>query len=284
MDPSSFYPIISGMLGGAASAGFFKGPVKTFEDWWYVNYGHAHDVRAEMLQAKKKHEIELYKNELLEEVVKIEPENVKEPDLKILGPSLEASRYYIEEPELRRMFAKLVSGSMDISKEDIIHSSYVEIIKQLTSLDAENLVCISKNSGCPIAEIRKVYCNGKYEGNYEISGTNLFIDNPNETNQTKLGASLENLRRLGLATISYNERKVEEYFYDGFKTLEEYHTAAKEIEHKNSFFENVREEKNGVSVVGEMPDVFKHTITGPEIIPGLIRLTPFGKNFCATCL
>lgn len=173
------------MLGGASSAGFFRGPVKTFEDWWYVNYGHTTDLRAEMLRAKKEHEVELYKNEIFEEAVKIEPENVNEPDLKILGPSLEASRYYIEEPDLRKMFARLVAGSMDVSKEEIIHSSYVEIIKQLTTLDAENLVCISKNAGCPIAEIRKVYTNGKYEGNYEISGTNLFIDNLNETNQTR---------------------------------------------------------------------------------------------------
>jgi len=33
MDPSSFFPILSGMLGGAASAGVFKGPIQTVEDW-----------------------------------------------------------------------------------------------------------------------------------------------------------------------------------------------------------------------------------------------------------
>lgn len=284
MDPSSFFPILQGMLGGAVSAGTFKGPIKTLEDWWYVNFGHTIDTRAEMLRIKKEHEIELYKTELLEEFVKIEPNDVKEPDLKILGPSLEASRYYIEEPELRKMFAKLVSGSMDISKEDIIHSSYVEVIKQLTTLDAENLVYISKNSGSPIAEIRNKFTNGKYEGNYEIMRTNLFIDNPNEQNQTKLGASLENLRRLGLANISYTEHKIEQYFYDGFKSLDEFHAAKKEVENKNSFFKDAREGTNGVSIIGDTPELFKHNIIGPEIIQGIIKLTPFGKNFCATCL
>ena len=50
-----------------------------------------------MLRAKQHANIEAYKNQLLKEASSINPENLKEPELKILGPALEASKYYIDE-------------------------------------------------------------------------------------------------------------------------------------------------------------------------------------------
>lgn len=283
-------PIITNYLmtfgAGFATAAFSKakGPGQALDDvMTIVGFDRLHEV-ADRKRAKRELNMQLYKDSIAQKIVAIPEENLKEPPLSIVGPALEASKYYIEEEELREMFAKLISGSMDSSKDDIIHSSYVDVIKQLTRLDAENLVYISKSSGSPIAEIRNKFTNGKYEGNYEIMRTNLFIDNPNEKNQTKLGASLENLRRLGLANISYSERKIEQYFYDGFESLDEFHTAKNVVELKKSFFRDAREGINGVTFTGDTPELFKHSIIGPELIYGIIKLTPFGKNFYATCL
>ena len=134
-----FYPIISGALGGAASSGLFKGPIQTLQDWWYVNYGYNISTQAALLKGKQDAAVEQLKNDILKEAASIPPENVQQPNLKILGPSLEASRYYIEEEELRKMFAKIIASSLDNRKNNTIHTSFVEIIKQLDTLDSRIL-------------------------------------------------------------------------------------------------------------------------------------------------
>ena len=67
--------------------------------------------------AKNEIDVENLRNSTLQEVATIPPENIQEPPLKILGPALEASKYYIEEEELRSMFAKILSSSFDNRKK-----------------------------------------------------------------------------------------------------------------------------------------------------------------------
>src|SRR5699024_5358920 len=96
----SFLPIVYGALGGAASAGVFKGPIQTLEDWWYVNFGYEQSTKRAKLVAKQEANIEKLKEEILDNAIEINPNDVQEPQLKILGPALEASKYYIEEDEI----------------------------------------------------------------------------------------------------------------------------------------------------------------------------------------
>ena len=91
----------------------FAGPIQTLQDWWYINYGHNVSNQAALLRAKNEIDVENLRNSTLQEVATIPPENIQEPPLKILGPALEASKYYIEEEELRSMFAKILSSSFD---------------------------------------------------------------------------------------------------------------------------------------------------------------------------
>lgn len=278
MDPSSFLPIISGFLGGAASAGVFKGPIQTVEDWWYISFGQQMNEQAEKLRVKQQIDIDLFKNDLLQEASKINPNNVQEPQLKILGPSLEASKYYIEEEALRSMFAKLIASSMDSSKESIVHSSFVEIIKQLTPLDAENLLSIYKmGSRNTVCKLRINYSTGGFETRYK----NIYIGNPNVIDQSAIGPSLDNLVRLGLVVITYDEYSIKEAAYDSFYKISEYTILEEELLSKNKHYDNLKlmSENNPEIDISKIP-----TLSGPEMIKGLIDITPFGKNFCATCL
>lgn len=292
MDSQSFLPIIQGFLGGAISAGVFKGPIKSLEDWWYVSYGHDLSEQASMLRQRQEVNVEAYKTEILKEVAKIDPNHVKEPELKILGPSLEASKYYVEDEPLRIMFAKLIASSMDESKENTIHSSYVEIIKQMAPLDAENLLCIHKNGDADmIARIKIPNSNG----GHVIRHTNLYLGNPNEKKQKLISPSLDNLTRLGSIDIDYNTFYRDKTKYEVFKNTEEYFDAEKFVSMKNEELnqlkeraENLRKEmfkqKNiipptPISEFANMP-----TLSTPEIVNGYISITPYGKNFCATCL
>ena len=174
MDPNQFQdflPLVTGFLGGATSAGVFAGPIQTLQDWWYINYGHNASNRAALLRAKNEIDVENLRNSTLQQVATIPPENVQEPPLKILGPALEASKYYIEEEELRSMFAKILASSFDDRKNSIIHPSFVEIIKQLDVTDARILQFLKEQNhatGSPIPIIcalllkNKILCHFNY--------------------------------------------------------------------------------------------------------------------------
>ena len=72
--------------------------------------------------------------------------------MSILGPALEASKFYIEEEDIREIFASLLAASFDSSKSSLLHHSFVEIIKQLSPLDARNLKFIAQKQRCPVAK------------------------------------------------------------------------------------------------------------------------------------
>lgn len=131
-----FISMISGAIGGAVSAGVFKGPVQTLQDWWYINFGYTLSEKAAFLQEQQKINVEMFRDSTLKKIAQISPEKIQEPKLYILGPALEASRYFIEEEVLREMFANLIASSMDKDMDNIIHPSYVEVIKQLSPQDA----------------------------------------------------------------------------------------------------------------------------------------------------
>lgn len=278
MSNGSIWATFSGIIGGATAAGAFRGPINTFEDWWYVNYGHDISEQAAKRRALQDINVELYKSEILNELIKISPENIKQPDLKILGPSLEASKYYVEDEPLRIMFAKLIAGSMDTSKDNSVHPSFVEIIKQMNPLDADNMLKIHMNNNeDSICEIKANFSTGGFQKLY----TNVYLGNPNQRNQSLIGPSLENLKRMGLIKIDYQEFYTNEAVYDVFKNTEEYSSAAEYIIRTNAEHDRIREINSGNPQIisTDLP-----VLTGPELQKGILKVTPYGVNFCAACL
>lgn len=216
MDPNQlkdFLPLITGFLGGATSAGVFAGPIQTLQDWWYINYGHNASDKAALLRAKNEIDVENLKNSMLQEVATIPPENIQEPPLKILGPALEASKYYIEEEESRSMFAKILASSFDDRKNSIIHPSFVEIIKQLDVTDARILQFLKEQNhatGSPIPCMKAVINSDS--GSKLIFPIIYFINGSEGINE--LSPSLTNLERLGLLKIEDDRYSANDSRYD----------------------------------------------------------------------
>ena len=238
-------------IGGAATVGAFKGPVQTLQDYWYITFGHSASEKVEQLRIKHAVNSELLKKQLLTEVSKIEEPNIQEPPLQVLGPTLESSKYYIEEEEMRNMFAKLLASSMDKSKNDIIHNSFVEIIKQLSPLDAQLIKHLSFGERVmfPLSRIIKnLPDNG---GHREIFPTFFFTDKYD--NIDKNAASLSNLERLGLIRMSFETVLSDDLRYSPMENSD----IAKAILSDNADFQFER---------------------------GLIKITPYAQNFIAACL
>ena len=74
-------------------------------------------------------------------------------------PRLEAVRYCGESDSLSDLFASLLASSIDKEKADIVHPSYVEIVKQLSSDEAKMIrffgsdLCKISGSRSPIIDI-----------------------------------------------------------------------------------------------------------------------------------
>lgn len=251
-----------------------KGPGQALDDvMTLVGFDRLHEV-AEKKRAKRELNMQLYKDSIAQKIVAIPEENLKDPPLSIVGPALEASKYYIEEENLREMFAKLIASSMDERHNDIAHPSFVEIIKQLSPNDA---IFLKKfNSVVPVADIIITGTvhqeTGKlkllYEGPTYMVFKNFYADKefPNWIDNARI---ISNLLRLGLIEIENTELYDKSIYLDLDNKIKEFQnqTDSKEI---------LKDANNGLDPTYMPYNYNSH--------PGYISLTDHGKSFFFTCI
>lgn len=78
---------------------------------------------------------------------KIPEERRKTPDPEIAVPLMQALTYTAQNETLREMYLNLLANSMDSTMSKITHPSFVEIIKQMSSLDAKVFDKLSQKTG-----------------------------------------------------------------------------------------------------------------------------------------
>ncbi|RJY50802.1 DUF4393 domain-containing protein [Veillonella atypica] len=214
------------------------------------------------LWAKKriiKHEQDFleFKQSVETHYTNIPDEYKSEPNLSIIGPALEASKFYIQEKSIREMFAKLITADMDTRKKNNLHHSFVEIIKQLSPHDALLLSKLPKVG--PIGEIR-LY--NKDESTYSLRTKEDLIIIPDIPELINIDTSIaiNNLNRLGLAQINHIMSLVNKSCYAPYEDLPEF--------------------KDGLLLVKTHPELF----TKVEVNKGMYSITPFGDAFKSICI
>ena len=239
--------------GGAAINSVFKGPAETLSQWWYYNFGYNIDIK----YRQKKQEVEnLFLKNIVTEVTNIPRDQIQEPKMSVLGPALEASKYYIDDEELRLLFAKLVAASMDNSKNDTLQPAFVEIVKQMTPIDAENLTSLYniKDKQNPIVSI---ILENKDTREYKEVFSHFYIENISNISHKRIASSLINLERLGLIEINYGVFLSDKNIYLPYEN----HSIVKQF--KNEYNDD------------------SHSI---ELKKGLIKISNFGMDFCKICI
>lgn len=233
-------------------------PIKTLNDIWYLAFG---KMGLFVDQKRVKHQalVESYKNELVQAVSEIPEENLIEPPLSIVGPALEASKFYIEEDTLRKMFAKLVAASMDNRKSPIAHQAFIEIIKQLSPFDAQNLALFTTDTHLPLAN----YCLEKNQSSRIVVTSNVFLSNPDNDDIPAIRSSITNLQRLGLVTFRFDVSLKGDQIYEIFKIHPYFNNLMKDLE----FIDN--------------EDYLNAKFS---VDKGVIELSPFGSDFIRVCL
>ena len=78
---------------------------------------------------------------------KIPEEQRKTPEPEIAVPLMQALTYTAQNETLREMYLNLLANSMDKQKETDVHPSFVELIKQMNSLDAKVFEKLSNIKG-----------------------------------------------------------------------------------------------------------------------------------------
>lgn len=204
--------------------------------------------------------LQKYEQDIKCELNKIPEEKLIEPPLNIVGPALEASKYYIEDENMRKMFAKLIASSMNIDYSGIVRTTFIEVIKQMEPLDAKVFESLAKAKHYGVGQIR--YSNK--EGGitlYEVLFPFEFLD---ISNMDKIAASVNNIIRLGLIKVSESSSFIDKSKYEPLKTHPVYL-------HFQEAYINVEEE------AGEE----KKTVSLAEMY---WSMSPLGSHFEMTCI
>jgi abortive infection alpha-like protein len=189
----------------------------------------------------------------------IPQENIMTPDPRVAGPLIESLKYTAQEDELREMYTNLLASSMNKKKNNDVHPSFVEIIKQLLSDEAKLIKEISdSNDGTHGLLSIKILEVDKEGWTIHRSKFCKFYDSKTIENKSKISLYLENLERLKLIEIPNNTLLTDKKFY--YEPLENHILITQELE--------------------ELSAKGKKT----EFENGYLQLTEFGKSFVKVCI
>lgn len=194
---------------------------------------------------------------LLEEKLKhIPEEKIVEPEPYVAVPAIQQLSYSLDSEELRELYANLLASSMNIDTKGNVHPSFVDIIKQLSPLDAKAIERIKHNQNpIPIITSRINFEQSKtfteIVRDYSVGLYPIYQD------VNCLAASLQNLKRLGIINVRYDQVIKPDTVYDVFET--------------DTVYQRIKAQKSGI------PN------TNIAINKGLAELTDFGLQFCEIC-
>ena len=215
-------------------------------------------VWGEKQKIKQQLNLDEFKKTVSENLETIPEENIKEPTMYIIGPAIEASKFYYEENYFREMFAKLIAASCDNRCNDKISPYFVDAIKQITYKEATILTLFKNCSNLPIVNYNLRLKNGglvyynKYIFIHDNQNINYYSD------------AIVNLQRLGFVTIDFMNCYTDDKKYQKFIDNQYFVDANNEI---------LKGENDAEYIVSKI-----------DIEKGLIEITPLGKNFIDLCL
>jgi len=148
---------------------------------------------------------EKFEQDISAKTSKIPPEKIIEPKASIAGPALQGLAFTHEEPNLKEMYLCLLATAMDGRVTDKAHPAFVEVIRQLSSQEANIIKTVLQSPGSlPIVEVRLRNADRRdftvlMRNAMDLLdlSTNAPIESP------ELPAMIDNWVRLGLVSVNY---------------------------------------------------------------------------------
>jgi hypothetical protein len=137
-------------------------------------------------------------------------ENLKTPDPAIAVPLIQTLSYTVQNEILREMYLNLLANSMDKSQDKNVHPSFVEIIKQMDTLDAKLFKVLAPMYEGYLPAVNPRICLVGKDKFLPNEAPEWFLDmNIDGYDAFDISASLVRLGRLGIIELMY-DRIVEE--------------------------------------------------------------------------
>ncbi len=212
----------------------------------------------------KEYAIDETKKLLAQKLENVDPEKIIEPERYVAIPAIQAISYSMNSEELRNLYANLLAKAMNFDTKDFVHPSFVEIIKQMSPIDALVLNEIAQSNFFPLVNLSiKQYESLDLNPIKKMQGAKNVKSYPNITYITfasyeSVLVSLDNLLRL--------------------KLIEERISLNKEIPQKilnTTLYNNFKKELQSL-ISGDNLEIEEqvHSFT----------MSFLGKNFCAICI
>lgn len=200
--------------------------------------------------------------EYKENLNKIPPENVCEPNLAIAAPIIEHAKYKITETELRKKYAKLLSEASNTNSLNKPLLSFDNVLDQLSPYEIELLALLFAKNPSEYHALASI----KISGNNGWSYSHRDIANINfkEFKYDIISTMISNYERLGLIIIDRIQYLNDTHHYDYLTDSPLYKRVQNECDSTRA--------KTG------------HSFPKCGIEKGYFYLTPFGESFVTTII
>ena len=153
-------------------------------------------------------------------------EKIVTPNAYVAVPAIQAISYSMDSEELRNLYANLLAKAMNIDTKECVHPAFVELIKQMSPIDAIMIKGIYEKTVTPLIDLCIEYEEGGMNHyRYNISWITIL-------SYDQICVSLNNLERLGLIEIPYGEYYSEDKNYNVIRETTEYKRIEDELRNK----------------------------------------------------
>lgn len=162
--------------------------------------------------AQKEYNVAETEKLLAQKLEHVGEDKIVTPDAYVAVPAIQAISYSMNSEELRNLYANLLAKAMNSDTKDMVHPAFVEIVKQMSPMDAKIFSIIMQS---PVQPLMSIVVETKNNGGYHLfSEYCSWIPNIS-LNQCRV--AFNNLSRLGLIEIPLTESYVNENVYDPVK-------------------------------------------------------------------
>lgn len=141
----------------------------------------------------------------------LNPEKITTPKPYVAVPAIQALSYSMDSSDLRNLYANLLAKSMNVDTQDNVHPSFVEIIKQLSPLDAQLFNILCSDGANPIIDLKR-----KEKGSIGSIDLVNNIMNIDIASHEFIALSINNLERLNLISIPDDVQYANDNLYKPF--------------------------------------------------------------------
>lgn len=145
-----------------------------------------------------KSKLKKFELELKNKIVEINPKEMVESSVNIVGPTIEGLKYNLDEEYIKNMFINILISDMTENLKNKVQPCYIEIVKQLSSSDAKLINMLKDNKADSLSLMIIKDFNSENKG-YHIIDYVIAISQNNYIIPKTI--TLDNLQRLGLVRI-----------------------------------------------------------------------------------